>query len=141
MYREYRALVKGYPGKKGTWKAFLRENKQLFVHVCPPSQGKEAITHYETLEKRGDHSLLKLKLQTGRKHQIRVHCKDAGHPIAGDKRYGSPSCNPINRICLHASLLEFLHPLTGKKMSFSAPIPSRFSQLGISSLEKKNKVL
>ena len=73
-------------------------------------EGKIAITHFSVISRSKNFTYLKLNLETGRKHQIRVHCKDAGHPILGDKRY-SPTLSPISRMCLHSCLLEFLHPI------------------------------
>jgi len=110
MHREYRALVHGHPGK-GTWRCFLKENKQMVVFVCPPSKGKEAITHFETVEKRKKHSLLKLTLESGRKHQIRVQAAHAGFPIVGDSKYGLTE-DGRKAFQLRAVSLKFRHPLT-----------------------------
>jgi 23S rRNA-/tRNA-specific pseudouridylate synthase len=74
-------------------------------------------------------TFLRLSLETGKKHQIRVHCSDAGHPIIGDKMYGNRECNPLARIGLHSSKLAFEHPFTGKKMELSAPLPPAFAKL------------
>lgn len=114
MHREYEALVHGHPGD-GTWNCFLRENKQMVVFVCPPSGGKEAITHFETLKKVGSHSLLKLKLESGRKHQIRVHAAHYGFPIVGDSKYGLED-DRTKHFKLCAVALEFEHPIRGKTM-------------------------
>ena len=71
---------------------------------------------------------MEVSLDTGRKNQIRVHMKDLGHPIVGDRRYGGQS-SPIHRMALHARTLRFVHPITRKDMNFSTPIPSSFSKL------------
>jgi len=72
-------------------------------------------------------TLLTLRLETGRKNQIRVHCQDAGHSIVGDMKYGSNK-NPVCRLCLHAYKLGFNHPVTGKALLFDSLIPKVFSQ-------------
>jgi len=117
MHREYRALVHGYPGK-GTWRSYLRENVLMQVHSCSPSEGKEAITHFETLKKRGSCSYLKLKLESGRKHQIRVQASEAGFPVVGDQKYGLPE-DIGKQLQLKAVALHFEHPKTKKKMQFT----------------------
>lgn len=120
MEREYRALVHGHPGN-GTWSCNLAENEQMQVYCCPETEGKIAITHYETLETRGPYSLLKLRLQTGRKHQIRVQASDAGFPLVGDPKYGR-EIDPKKRLHLHAARLKFVHPELNKEMEFTSPI-------------------
>jgi len=133
LTRGYIAVVQGNMRRdKGTWESTLLEHNNYDVRsTTNTSEGKKAITHYSVFHRSRKFSYLKLFLETGRKHQIRVHCKDAGHPIVGDKRYGNSSVNPISRMCLHASLLEFVHPFTQKKMSFSSPTPPEFSKLGL----------
>lgn len=111
MHREYRAVVEGHPGT-GTWNDFLRENNQMRVFVVSADKGKEATTHFETLKKIGSRSLLKLRLQTGRKHQIRVQASNAGYPIIGDTKYGRPG----KHLHLQAVKLSFLHPTSQKKI-------------------------
>lgn len=91
-------------------------------------EGKLAITNYRTLETANKYSLLSLSLETGRKNQIRVHMKDIGHPIAGDKKYGSTT-NPLGRTGLHASVLVIKHPVSGKEMTFESAIPDVFMRL------------
>ncbi|MFA6119180.1 MAG: RluA family pseudouridine synthase [Parachlamydiales bacterium] len=129
--RVYHAIVQGNViNDEGTWESRLVElgNFQV-VSTKNEEEGKLAITHYKVLKRSKNYTYLELTLETGRKHQIRVHCKDFGHPIAGDKRYGTKGCDPISRICLHAYLLEFIHPFTNKKMAFVAQIPSRFEKV------------
>ncbi|NGX54082.1 MAG: Ribosomal large subunit pseudouridine synthase D [Chlamydiae bacterium] len=132
LNRVYTAIVQGELNPdQGSWKSYLEELESYRVRVTNEKEGKEAITHFTVIRRSKNFTFLRLTLETGKKHQIRVHCTDAGHPIAGDKMYGPPSCNPISRMCLHASLLEFVHPFTGKKMSFSAPLPTAFVKLGL----------
>lgn len=122
--REYIALVKGTLEKKqGTIKSYLKENKiGMVMETKKYQEGKLAITHYETITKIGDNTLLRIFLETGRKNQIRVHMKGIGHPVVGDKKYGLKE-NTKKRLLLHASRLEFIHPITHKKYCFEAPIP------------------
>ena len=132
LKRAYLAIVEGnLKENEGVWKSYLTENKEYNVRsVENEEEGKIAITHFSVIRRSKHFTYLKLNLETGRKHQIRVHCKDSGHPILGDKRY-SPSSSPISRMCLHYYFLDVLHPITGKKMSFSAPIPQSFKKLGV----------
>jgi tRNA pseudouridine32 synthase/23S rRNA pseudouridine746 synthase/23S rRNA pseudouridine1911/1915/1917 synthase len=132
LKREYLAIVAGnLKENEGIWKSYLIENKQYYVRSSKnEKEGKIAITHFSVFRRSKNFTYLKLNLETGRKHQIRVHCKDAGHPILGDKRYSPSLTSPISRMCLHSYLLEFFHPNTGKKMSFFAPIPRKFKKLG-----------
>ncbi len=117
MYREYRALVRGHPGK-GTWRSHLKENGQMYVHSCDEDDGKIAVTHFETVRQQGPNSLLKLRLESGRKHQIRVQAADAGFPIVGDSKYGieEDAKRPFK---LRAVRLAFTHPISQKEMEFS----------------------
>jgi tRNA pseudouridine32 synthase/23S rRNA pseudouridine746 synthase/23S rRNA pseudouridine1911/1915/1917 synthase len=74
------------------------------------------------------YSYLELTLETGKKNQIRVHCQESGHSVVGDKKYGAKS-SPLKRLCLHAHLLAFNHPITGKPMRFVSPVPTGFLRL------------
>lgn len=133
LEREYAAIVEGYRGpQQGTFQSYLREKENYDVEVTTPEKGRLAITHYEMVGHSKKYSHLRLRLETGRKHQIRVHLAEAGYPIVGDKRYGS-QINPIKRLCLHSHRLAFVHPFTGKKMDFSSPIPQEFERLGYKS--------
>lgn len=130
LKREYFAIVSGrLPSDRGTWESYLREKANYDVEVTTPELGKRAVTHYEVIKRTKMFSYLKLTLETGKKHQIRVHCAEAGYPVVGDFRYGSLT-NPLSRLGLHAHRLEFIHPFTNKKMVFLAPIPRPFSHLG-----------
>jgi 23S rRNA pseudouridine1911/1915/1917 synthase len=131
LRRVYIAVVLGnLSSDKGTWKSKLIEGKDYLVHSTRiPDQGQLAITHFSVMKRSKKYSFLKLILQTGKKHQIRVHCREAGHPIVGDKKYGSREGSPVSRMCLHSHHIEFINPFTKKKMSFSAPAPSQFAKL------------
>lgn len=122
LTREYVALVEGRMlSSKGIWKSRLAEqSSSLKVYaVKDPEEGKEAITHYEVIRRAPKCTWMRLTLETGRKHQIRVHCKDAGHPILGDKEY-SAMLNPYKRLCLHAHRIAFTHPITKEKLDIQA---------------------
>lgn len=128
VLRHYIALVQGVlKEKKGTWKSYLIEDTNYRVYSVPSGNGgaQLAITHYEVLDEKPTFSCVRFALETGRKNQIRVHCKDAGHPILGDEKYGS-TVDPYHRLCLHAFQLEFVHPFTNKKMSFKSQLPAAF---------------
>lgn len=122
--REYIAIVEGKPNKKkDTVKSYLAETKTLQVYSTDDQKkGRLAITEYEMLESNKSYSLVKINIKTGRKNQIRVHMSDIGCPIVGDKKYNSKT-NPINRLGLHASILEIKHPITKKIMKFEAKVP------------------
>lgn len=130
IVRQYVAVIEGrLPESQGTWQSYLYEDDFYTVHVTSDeTRGRLAITHYEVLEATRAYSLVRFTLETGRKNQIRVHCQEAGHSIVGDTKYGA-SRNPVKRLCLHAQLLEFKHPLTGKKMHFESSIPTEFKKL------------
>lgn len=125
--RSYVALVEGKVQKdKGIIKSWLRESKTKVVYSSyTKGDGLHAVTHYEKIQGNDDYSLLKVKLETGRKNQIRVHMKDIGHPVVGDKKYGSTT-TPIGRLGLHANVLAFYHPKTKKFMRFEAKVPASF---------------
>jgi len=128
--RSYCAVVeKRLDPPSGTWESHLYEDSQYVVHSTDdPTFGRIAITHYSTRKSTPRYSLLDLKLETGRKNQIRVHCNDHGHPVVGDKKYGASS-DPIHRLCLHAQLIAFKHPVTHKEMRFESPPPPSFERL------------
>ena len=89
--------------------------------------GQYAVTHYRVLESNGKYSLVELMLETGRKNQIRVHMADLGHPVVGDRKYGSED-DSIRRLGLHAYMLCFRHPVTGKLLRFETPVPESFER-------------
>lgn len=128
--RGYYAIVEGKMDKKeDTIKSYLKKNSQNMMYSSKKAgDGQLAITHYKVIRESHGFSLLDVNIDTGRKNQIRVHLGEKGHYIIGDDKYGNPS-NPLKRLGLHAYALEFKHPLTGKKMKFTAPMPKEFSLL------------
>jgi 23S rRNA pseudouridine1911/1915/1917 synthase len=128
--RIYIALVEGSVEKEeGTITSWLKESVALKMHSAPyDNGGQKAITHYKVIEKNKYYSLLEVKLETGRKNQIRVHMQDIGHPVVGDKKYGSKQ-NPISRVGLHARVLAFIHPVTGNVVRFETNVPRKFVSL------------
>ncbi len=124
IHREYLAIVSGViKEKKGSWRSTLKENKNYVVFSHP--KGKKAITHFEKIHVKENLTALRLKLETGRKNQIRFQASEAGFPIIGDKKYGSLE-NPLKRLALHAYQLKFDHPITNKKMHFKSSFPWSF---------------
>ncbi len=130
LSRTYVAVVEGkVEEESGTVRSYLAETSQYEVYSTQnPEEGQLAITRYKRLDCRHGYSLMELSLDTGRKNQIRVHMKDLGHPIVGDRKYGAKS-SPLRRMALHARTLRFVHPVTRKDMLFETPIPSRFLSL------------
>lgn len=128
--RKYLAVVEGRPeSEEGEVRSYLAENSRFEVYSTDkPEEGQLAVTRYRTLRSRNGYSLMEVSLDTGRKNQIRVHMKDLGHPIAGDRRYGAKS-SPIHRMALHAQTLRFIHPMTRKDMNFSTPVPASFARM------------
>ncbi|MBP8819512.1 MAG: RluA family pseudouridine synthase [Syntrophomonadaceae bacterium] len=128
--RAYIAVVEGQVEKKeGKIRSWLQETKTRLVYSSSsPGEGQEAVTCYKVLETGAGYSLLEIRLETGRKNQIRVHMKDIGHSIIGDKKYGAMT-NPIGRLGLHAHILAFYHPVSGELMRFETEVPKKFSQL------------
>jgi 23S rRNA pseudouridine1911/1915/1917 synthase len=126
--RVYIAVIEGeLDPPRGTIRSHLRERKDLRMEsVEAHPDAKLAVTHYRTIESNGRYSLLEIRLETGRKNQIRTHLAEAGHPVVGDRMYGS-TVNPLGRLGLHAKLLGFEHPKTGKKLVFTAPVPKSFT--------------
>lgn len=130
LSRTYVAVVEGkVEEESGTVRSYLAETSQYEVYSTQnPEEGQLAITRYKRLDCRHGYSLMELSLDTGRKNQIRVHMKDLGHPIVGDRKYGAKS-SPLRRMALHARTLRFVHPVTRKDMLFETPIPSQFLSL------------
>ncbi|MDP3433606.1 MAG: RluA family pseudouridine synthase [Bacteroidota bacterium] len=128
--RSYIAVVEGcVETPAGTVTSWLRENKAMVMYSSQtPDDGQKAITHYKVLKSNKLFSMLDVKLETGRKNQIRVHMKELGFPVTGDKKYGG-KLNPIGQMGLHARVLAFKHPVTGKAFRFDTPIPGKFLKL------------
>lgn len=130
--REYFAVVEGILEKKqDTLTTYLKENKNNVVYATNDPTGQKAVTHYEVVKENGDFSLLKVQIDTGRKNQIRVQMQALGCPVVGDDKYGKKQDgtqvkNPLSRLGLHASRLEFIHPITKEMLSFHAPLPPAF---------------
>lgn len=127
LERKYLAVVEGkVEENEGVIRSYLAENSQHEVYSTQdPKEGQLAVTRWRKLRSRKGYTLMEVSLDTGRKNQIRVHMKELGHPIAGDRRYGAKS-SPIHRLALHAQTLRFVHPITGKDMNFTTPIPTAF---------------
>lgn len=127
--RVYAAVVSGAPKEReGVVRSFLKETKTHLVYSTNDPRGKEAITEYQVKKSANGYSLLELYLHTGRKNQIRVHMKDLGCPVVGDRKYGGEK-SPIGRLCLHASRLTFTHPVTGETVSLASRKPRDFNRL------------
>lgn len=130
--RRYMALVSGrMEQKSGTVRSYLKDNRQYVTYSSQEDNGgKLAITHFRTLQAADDYSLVELRLETGRKNQIRVHMQDLGHPVCGDIKYGNGD-DPIGRLALHAFRLHFYHPVTGEHLKFETTIPANFKPLSV----------
>jgi len=128
--RRYSVLVEGkIENDEGTHISWLKESSALIMYSYKwDNGGQKAITHYKVISKNEDYSLLEVKIDTGRKNQIRVHMKDLNHSIVGDKKYGSTQ-NPIKRMGLHAMSLAFTHPITNENLKFESPVPKSFLSL------------
>lgn len=128
--RRYVALCEGdMEQDKGVVTSWLNENKMFVVYSSTQDNGgKRATTNYRTLKRKNGYSLVELKLDTGRKNQIRVHMQDLKHPVAGDMKYGAQT-DPAGRICLHAFRLEFTHPITGERLKFETEYPKAFTDV------------
>lgn len=126
--RGYIAIVDGKISGKGTFHSFLMEDKRQFVYSSKNGDGKEAITHYKVIKNNNNYSMLQVFIDTGRRNQIRVHLSEHGYPIVGDKKYGCKS-NPIKRLCLHANILEFIHPVSKKIVSIKCDAPNEFKKI------------
>lgn len=138
--RTYVAVVEGHLEKKeGTITTWLTEDPHTGMVYSSPKDdgGQKAVTHYKVIKElesgvehpESESSLIELNLETGRTNQIRVHMQSIGHPVMGDRKYGHGNeYSPIDRLCLHAQVLEFIHPMTEKKVRFEATIPKEFTR-------------
>lgn len=128
--REYRAIVCGsFREESGTIDASIGRHKTDRKKMCVTEHNsKHAVTHYYTLERFSGYSLVRFVLETGRTHQIRVHCAYMGHPVIGDDVYGR-AVKCFEGQCLHACKLGFIHPKTGEYMEFESDLPDYFSQV------------
>lgn len=128
--RTYVALVEGKIEKNSdTMITWLKENSAFVTYSSPTDNGgKKAVTHYKVLRRSRGYSLAEVKIATGRKNQIRIHMKELGHPIVGDKKYGAHT-SPLRRLGLHAQVLAFKHPVTNELLRFETRIPKKFTDL------------
>lgn len=128
--RRYVAVVSGEMEQdEGTVANWLKDNRAYVTYSSPVDNGgKYAVTHFRTLRRSATHSLVEFQLETGRKNQIRVHTADMGHPVCGDPKYGNGD-DPLHRLCLHAYVLCFVHPVTHRRLEFSTPVPGAFLHL------------
>lgn len=126
IHRTYLALAEGNPPSQGTISApIARVSGSTIEREVSLENGAPAVTHFERLDCQNDLSLIALRLETGRTHQIRVHMRHLGYPLPGDYLY-HPSYEKIQRQALHSFQLEFLHPITGEPLLFTAPVPEDF---------------
>ena len=131
VQRTYIALCLGnFPVDSGTISAPIGRHRTDRKRMAVVSDGREAITHYRVLERYGDMTLLEVRLETGRTHQIRVHMAYINHPLVGDLLYGPKKQTLFDKgQLLHAGVLGFVHPSTGEYMEFSSPLPEEFEQV------------
>ena len=125
VHREYLAVVKGRvtPSSGTICAPLARKEGTIIERMVDFEHGEEAITHYKLIIEANGHSLVSLKLETGRTHQIRIHMKYLGFPLIGDYLY-NPDMEHMTRQALHSHHMEFAHPITGEWMSFTAPLPA-----------------
>lgn len=128
--RKYVAIVHGViPHDYGTIDAPIGRDPRDRQSMAVVENGKEAVTHFRVLERFEHYTFVECQLETGRTHQIRVHMKYIGYPLAGDPKYGPRKTLPIDGQALHAGVLGFQHPRTGEYLQFEAPIPHEFERL------------
>lgn len=128
--RRYVAVLSGEVEQdSGTIESWLKDDHNFITQSSPVDNGgKLAVSHFRTLRRTVNFSLVEFRLETGRKNQIRVHSLDMGHPVCGDVKYGDGN-DPLHRLCLHAYRLCFWHPVTNERMEFDTPVPTSFQQL------------
>ncbi|MBD5551549.1 MAG: RluA family pseudouridine synthase [Lachnospiraceae bacterium] len=124
LFKNYLAVVQGIPSPaKGRINIPLSPDPQNRKQVCADPNGKPAVTCYETVAVNNDHALIRLRLETGRMHQIRIHMASIGCPLLGDPLYGNKTVSEIKRTALHAQMIHFLQPFTEKEIQVTAPVP------------------
>jgi 23S rRNA pseudouridine1911/1915/1917 synthase len=128
--RTYLAVVEGrVPRPEGTITSRLLDDAPGRVRETrAPERGRAAVTRWRVRHTGARHTLLEVQLETGRRHQIRVHLAGLGHPVAGDAEYGAGT-DPFGRLALHAHVLGFDHPQTGARLRFVSPAPAPFMKL------------
>ncbi|XEC96888.1 RluA family pseudouridine synthase [Paenibacillus tarimensis] len=131
VVRKYIALVHdNLPHDQGTIDAPIgRDPKDRKLFAVTERNGKRAVTHFVVLERFGDYTLIELQLETGRTHQIRVHMKFIGHPLAGDPVYGRSKTVALKGQALHAAILGFVHPRSGEQLQFESPVPNDMEEV------------
>ncbi|MCS0652230.1 RluA family pseudouridine synthase [Cytobacillus firmus] len=128
--RKYRAIVHGViPHDYGTIDAPIARDPKDRQSMSVVDNGKHAVTHFQVIERFRDFTLVECQLETGRTHQIRVHMKYIGYPLAGDPKYGPRKTLDIGGQALHAGVLGFEHPRSGEYLEFEAPAPAYFKEL------------
>lgn len=134
--RGYIAIVEGHMKQnQGTIMNYLAESKTQQVYITSRDKGKKAITHYRVIKTQGNYTMVELRLDTGRKNQIRVHMASLKHPIIGDSKYGAKT-NPIQRLALHAHEFMFIHPFTHREIRVTSKTPVSFDKLMTSSKKR-----
>ncbi len=130
VHREYLAIARGsVTPSEGTIQAPLgRKNGTIIERTVDWEHGEDAVTHYKVVKEANGHSLVSLRLETGRTHQIRIHMKYLGYPLIGDYLY-NPDMEYMTRQALHSHHMEFTHPITGEHMSFTAPLPEDMARV------------
>jgi RluA family pseudouridine synthase len=124
--REYYAVAEGtFEKKSDTVVSYLKENANNLVYVTQDKTAQKAVTNYEVVKENAEYSLVKVNIETGRKNQIRVQMQALGHPIVGDDKYGFTK-DPLKRLGLHASKLEFTHPVSGETVTIRSTVPATF---------------
>lgn len=127
--RKYEAVVIGGVKENGTVNAPIARHRIDRKKMAVCENGREAVTRYEVIENYGKYSHLRLILETGRTHQIRVHMAYIGHSVAGDQVYGDGKPKWLEGQCLHAREIGFVHPLTGKELYFTSTLPDYFEKM------------
>lgn len=130
VHREYLAIARGsVTPSEGTIQAPLgRKEGTIIERTVDWEHGEDAVTHYKVVKEANGHSLVSLRLETGRTHQIRIHMKHLGYPLIGDYLY-NPDMEYMTRQALHSHHMEFIHPITGEHMSFTAPLPEDMARV------------
>ena len=130
VHREYLAIARGsVTPSEGTIQAPLgRKNGTIIERTVDWEHGEDAVTHYKVVKEANGHSLVSLRLETGRTHQIRIHMTYLGYPLIGDYLY-NPDMEYMTRQALHSHHMEFTHPITGEHMSFTAPLPEDMARV------------
>ena len=130
VHREYLAIARGsVTPSEGTIQAPLgRKEGTIIERTVDWEHGEDAVTHYKVVKEANGHSLVSLRLETGRTHQIRIHMKYLGYPLIGDYLY-NPDMEYMTRQALHSHHMEFTHPITGAHMSFTAPLPEDMARV------------